>query len=64
MKKNTHGGARPGAGIRKNPKPTKTISFRVLQSSINQLIESGIENPTAFYKEAGERAFEKILNKS
>lgn len=60
----SHGGARPGAGIRKNPKPpTLTISFRILEDTAAMLAAAGVDNPARFYKEAGERAIKRLKGK-
>lgn len=57
----SHGGARPGAGIRKNHKPpTRTIAFRILEDTATLLAAAGIDSPARFYKEAGERALKKL----
>lgn len=59
--KTTHGGARPGAGIRKNPPPpTRTIAFRILESEIKILLQAGIDNPGTFFREAGSKAIKKL----
>lgn len=57
----THGGARPGAGIRKHPRsPTRTISFRIPENNVAILAAAGIDNPAAFYKLAGEKDLKKL----
>lgn len=62
--KSPHGGARPGAGRKPAEKPTRTISFRILQEQADILAAAGIDNPAAFYREAGEKAIKKLKNKS
>lgn len=59
--KTTHGGARPGAGIRKNPPPpTQIIAFRILKSDIAILLQAGIDNPGNFFREAGSKAIKRL----
>jgi hypothetical protein len=60
IKKIGRGGRRPGAGRKPTDKPTRTISFRIPEEHVTILADNGIDNPAAFYRQAGERALKKF----
>lgn len=64
MKKETHGGVRPGAGRKSILGPTKSLAMRIPIADLDFLQQAGIENLSQFYIEAGRKAMKKLKKNS
>jgi hypothetical protein len=63
-KKNTHGGARKGAGRKPVDGPTRTLTFRIPIADLDALDNAGVINLSRFYIEAGKKAIMRLNKKS